>query len=192
MVGFVQACMETDMNEKNKSEMENQIALFNKYDPSREFEYGQLNPAAPEQTKEFQFMIGKYNCDDSLLVNGKWKHSKATWESAYILNGYGIKDTYRNDTYAGTSIRFYNTKKDKWDVYFFGMPGEHTGLWEGEKVDGKMIMRQKRKGPKGENLESRLTFYQITENSFFWKGELWNLDDETATVNWKIKAIKNK
>lgn len=133
-------------------------------------------------------MIGKFICQDSMLVDGTWKESKATWESSYILNGFGVKDTYRNDDYAGTSIRFFSKRQAKWQVHFFGMPGEHTGLWEGEAFDGKMIMRQKRTGPNGENLESKLTFYNITENSFDWKGELRNLDKGTSTVNWKIKA----
>jgi len=162
--------------------------LFNQYDSSSEHLFGQLNPDAPAETQQFHFMIGKFKCQDSLLINGNWKQSVATWESGYILNGFGIKDTYRNDNYAGTSIRFFNTSKKKWDVYFFGMPGEHTGLWEGEELDGKMIMKQKRTGSNEENLESRLTFYNIDKNSFEWKGELWNLDQGIATENWKIKA----
>ena len=72
------------------------------------------------------------------------------------------------------------------------MPGEHTGLWEGEKIDNTMVMKQKRVGPNGENLESRLTFYNISKNYFDWKGELWNLDNNTVTVNWKIKADKTE
>lgn len=162
--------------------------LFNQYDASSEHVFGQRHPKAPPETQQFHFMIGKFICQDSILINGVWKESVATWESSYILNGFGIKDTYRNDDYAGTSIRFFSTRKKNWQVYFFGMPGEHTGLWDGEAADGKMIMRQKRKGPNGENMEGRLTFYNITENSFDWKGELRNLDKGTSTVNWKIKA----
>ncbi|MBX2874509.1 MAG: hypothetical protein KTR30_20470 [Saprospiraceae bacterium] len=162
--------------------------LFNQYDISSEHPFGRLNPTAPTETQQFHFMIGKFKCQDSLLINGVWKQSGATWESSYILNGFGIKDTYRNDDYAGTSIRFFNTSKQKWEVYFFGMPGGHTGLWEGEELAEMMVMRQKRTGKHGENLESRLTFYNLDDNSFDWKGELWNLDQGTVTENWKIKA----
>ncbi len=70
------------------------------------------------------------------------------------------------------------------------LPGEHTGLWEGEYVDGKMVMKQSRTGPNGENLLSQLTFYNITDEGFDWKGEVINLDTEHITVNWKIKAKK--
>lgn len=164
--------------------------LFNKYDPNQEFPLGQLNPEAPAETGQFSFMVGEFVCDDSLLVNGTWVYSKATWNSEYILNGYGIKDTYRNHNYAGTSIRVFNTTKQKWDVYFFGMPGIHSGLWEGAYEDGNMVMRQKRTGPNGEPMESRLTFYEITENSFEWKGESVNLETGSASPNWKISARK--
>ena len=182
------SCNEEKAPSTSQKDIVSMEQLFNEFDTSSEHLYGQLNPDAPTETEQFQFMIGKFKCQDSLLINGNWKQSTATWESSYILNGFGIRDTYRNDSYAGTSIRFFNTSKKKWDVYFFGMPGEHTGLWEGEKVDGKMIMRQKRSGLNGESLESRLTFYNIDENSFDWKGELWDLDQWIATENWKIKA----
>lgn len=179
-------------SEQKPTQSEENIAphaeLFNQYDSSSDHIFGMRHPKAPSETQQFHFMIGRFICQNSLLTKGGWKESVATWESSYILNGFGIKDTYRNENYAGTSIRFFSSSKEKWEVYFFGMPGEHTGLWQGEALDGKMIMRQKRTGPSGENLESRLTFYNITENSFDWKGELWNLDKGTSTVNWKIKA----
>lgn len=164
--------------------------IFNTYDAAEEYPFGRLNPEAPEDTSQFGFMIGNFNCSDSLLTQGQWKASKATWNSAFILNGHAVKDTYRNEDFAGTSIRFYNSKKKKWDVYFFGMPGGHTGLWEGEQEGNQMIMRQLRKGPNGEQIESRLTFYNIRDNSFDWKGEFWNLESDEVTVNWKIKATR--
>ncbi len=187
---ILSSCKEAYTTDKSLMETSNMTSLFNAYDSSPMHTFGRLNPDAPIQTQQFDFMIGIYQCQDSLLVNGAWQHSEATWESHYILNGYAIKDTYRNSSYAGTSIRLFNTTKNKWEVHFFGMPGEHTGLWEGEEVDGKMIMRQQRTGPKGEKIESRLTFHSITNSSFEWRGELWNLDDKTVTVNWKIRAQK--
>ncbi len=163
-------------------------SFFNDFDPSDTSMFGKVNPAAPKQTEQFDFMVGTFVCQDSLLVNGAWKVSNAIWEARYTLNGFAVEDVYRNDNYAGMSIRFFNTRKQKWDVYFFGMPGEHTGLWEGTHTEGKMVMKQKRKGPNGENLESRLTFYNITEQGFDWMGELRNLDNNSTTINWKIKA----
>jgi len=81
-------------------------------------------------------------------------------------------------------------EKNKCDVYFLGMPEKHTGLWKGENIDNMVIMRQKRTGPKSAHLESRLTFYNIDDHSFDWKGELWDLDKNTVQVNWKIKASR--
>jgi len=165
--------------------------LFNHCDPSQAFKYGRLNPNAPNETKQFEFLIGEYLCKDSILSNGKWKYSTATWNSKYIMNGYGIQDTYRNDNYATTSIRFFNTRTNKWNVHFFGMPGRHTGIWEGEKIGNEMVMKQKRKGPNNENLESRLIFYDIGEDAFKWKGVDWNLDNNTGVYDWKISAMRH-
>jgi hypothetical protein len=161
---------------------------FNLHDPNNQVPFGSLNPSAPLETNQFDFMIGKFICNDSLLVSGQWRTSKAIWESHYALNGYGVRDVYRNENYAGESMRYFNTSKNKWDVFFFGMPGEHTGLWEGKLEDGKMIMRQKRTGSNEENLESRLIFYDITDSSFKWRGGVYNLSDDTETINWKITA----
>ena len=175
---------------KNGKPKGNGDDFFNTYDPSKNFEFGRINPDAPIETKQFEFLIGNFICKDSIVTNGKWKYSTATWNSEYILNGYGIKDTYRNDDYAATSIRFFNTKTNKWNVYFYGMPGEHTGLWEGEKIGNDLVMKQKRKGPNNENLESRLIFYEISNDSFKWKGVDWNLDNDTGIYDWKIIANK--
>ncbi len=187
LIGMIFLFISCDFG-KNKTGLDKNIQLYNQYDPSKFDKYGKLNPAAPKASSQFSFMIGQFRCQDSLLVNGEWKTSIATWETHYILNGYGIRDVYRNENYAGESIRIYNTSKNKWEVYFFGMPGEHTGLWEGEKIGNKMVMKQNRTGPNGEHLQSRLTFYDIKDHAFRWKGEVWNLDENTAIVNWKIDA----
>ncbi|MDH5413108.1 MAG: hypothetical protein OEW87_03130, partial [Flavobacteriaceae bacterium] len=169
----------------------NSSDFFNKNDIMLPNNLWHFNTEAPAETKQFAFMIGKFVCNDSLLVGGQWVESKAAWEAHYILNGFGVRDVYRNNQYAGESIRFYNSSKGKWDVYFFGMLGEHTGLWEGEYIDGKMVMKQERTGPNGEKLLSQITFYNITDDGFDWKGELIHPDTGKTTVNWKIKAKWN-
>ena len=186
------SCKSNEDINKNPNDGMVENNLFNQFDASEKNKFGKLNPDAPEQTKQFNFMVGEFNCDDSMLVNGEWVYSKATWNSKYILNGYAVEDTYRNETYAGMSNRYFNTKKNKWDVYFFGMPGEHFGLWEGEKVGDKMIMRQKRKGQGNKDFESILTFYDITDSSFKWKGGIKNIEKDTLIINWKISAKRKK
>ena len=59
--------------------MEISQTLFNLYDSSEIHKFVQINPVAPQQTDEFDFMIGNFHCKDSLLVNGQRKYSEATW-----------------------------------------------------------------------------------------------------------------
>ena len=105
LISFIIFSCEKKITE-NKQDLKMEInqTLFNLYDSSEINKFGQVNPEAPQPTNEFDFMIGNFLCKDSLLVNGQWKYSEATWETSYILNGYAIKDTYRNNNYAGTSI----------------------------------------------------------------------------------------
>ena len=166
--------------------------LFNKFDGNSSNTVGKQNPAAPQALRQFDFMIGEFECHDSLLINGAWQTSWAIWQSRYTLNGYAIEDQYRKDNYAGMSIRVFDPIKKKWAVHFFGMPGNHQGVWYGEKIGDRMVMRQKRIAKNGSAMESRLTFYDISEEAFKWKGELVDLSTGTSTVNWKILATRKK
>ncbi|MDH3529621.1 MAG: hypothetical protein OEQ28_08650, partial [Acidobacteriota bacterium] len=74
----------------------------------------------------------------------------------------------------------------KWVVtYLQTIPGIGSGVWEGEKEGKNMVMRQKR----GEN-ESRLTFSNITENSFDWIGE--NVGKNGTASGWKISCKRRE
>ncbi len=163
--------------------------LFDQFDMDATHPSGRLNPDANPATKQFDFMIGRFICQDSLLIKeGTWKVSQATWEATYTLNGFAIEDQYRNDAYAGMSIRYYNPLEKKWAVHFFGMPGHHQGVWYGRVEGDRMVMRQERRKDNGSTLESRLTFYDISEEAFKWQGELVDLSTGSSTVNWKISA----
>ncbi len=174
--------------EEIKRDSSSNLSLFNAYDVSDRLPSGDVNPNAPIETRQFDFLVGSFICKDSLFINGEWHVSDATWETTYMLNGFGVRDVYRNDKYAGESMRIYNAANGKWDVHFFGMPGGHSGVWQGEWLGDKMVMKQARFGKDGQLQESRLTFYDIRDNGFEWMAELWDLASETAITTWKISA----
>ena len=161
--------------------------LFQEFDMNNEFPFGQQNPAAPAEMQQFHFMVGEFECEDQLLINGEWKTMPATWITHYTLNGYALQDHYRNEMYAGTSLRIYNPNETRWEVSFFGMPGSHLGLWTGSKIDERIVLTSEQKAPDGSTVTSRLSFSQITPNSFEWLGERIT-PDGIATPNWKISA----
>ncbi len=166
--------------------------LFNQFDPNDERPFGRPNPSAPSELALFAFMIGEFDCVDHLLTaDGSWREMKATWHTHYTLNGYAIQDNYRNEIYAGMSIRSYISPKNEWVVKFFGMPGGHTGLWKGGQVDDKIVLISKQTDASGSPVTSRLSFSQITADSFEWLAEKV-AEDGVATPNWRISAKRRR
>ncbi len=162
--------------------------LFNHNDPNSNLPYGQPHPEAPKELDLFAFMVGEFDCSDRLLMaNGSWKEMKAVWHTHYTLNGYAIQDNYRNEIYAGMSIRTYSSPQNAWQVSFFGMPGGHTGLWQGGRQDSKIVLTSEQTASNGTTVISRLTFSDIGPNGFEWLGEKV-LANGQATPNWQISA----
>ena len=161
--------------------------LFNEFDMSPEHHFGRPNPAMPPGFQQFHFMIGEFACEDELWMNGAWKKMQGVWITNYTLNGYAIQDHYRNEMYAGTSLRLYNQQEDHWQVHFFGMPGGHTGVWVGGKIEDRIVLTSEQQAPDGSTVTSRLSFSQITESGFEWLGERITADG-TVTPTWRISA----
>lgn len=163
------------------------------YEANEAFPYGRLNPDAPPETKQFDFMVGTCDCQDSLQnpVDGQWYSFKTIWNAKYIMNGYAIQDVGWNPIFSPTSIRVFNTSKQLWEVTYFQMPNYQTGTWTGSKEGDNMVMKKTTKGPNGASGESRLTFYDITESGFKWKSEFFG-EDGSYTSGWRIICTKRK
>ena len=159
------------------------------YEPSPSNPFGKLNPNAPKETAQFDFMIGEFDCNDKIInpQNGKWVERKTVWNSKYFLNGGGIQDSYWSNPTVASGTRIFDAKKDKWIVnYFQTFPSYFAGVWEGKKEGDKMIMRAAR----GEN-ESRLTFHNIKRDGFDWIGETVTKDGK-ATAFWIISCKRRR
>ena len=163
--------------------------LFQSHEAGDAAPFGIWNPASPPRSREFDFLIGRFSCQDQLLTaDGSWSSSEAEWSAAYVLNGWAVQDWYWNERFAGTSIRTFDPNQDAWLVDFVGMPGVVTGRWLGQPEGGDMVMRQDRLDPSGQLLVSRLTFSAITPTSFSWVGEEVRGEDVRAT--WRIDCVR--
>ena len=149
--------------------------------------YGTWNPTAPARSREFNFLIGRFACEDQLLApDGSWTRSASEWSASYVLNGAAVQDWYWNDRFAGTSIRTFDPSQEAWLVDFVGMPGVVTGRWVGQPEGMNMVMRQERQDAAGHPVVSRLTFFDITPTSFSWVGE--EVRGEDVRPTWKISC----
>jgi hypothetical protein len=158
------------------------------FEPGPTHQYGKLNPSAPPETAQFDFMIGEFDCVDKLPgQDGKWVESKVVWNSAYFLNGTGVQDKFWSPSTVASGTRIFNQQKGVWVVnYFQTSPAYFAGVWEGKKEGDKMIMRS----PRGES-ESRLTFHNIKEDGFDWVGETVTKDGQ-ATPFWIITCQRRR
>ena len=63
------------------------------YEPSPAYPYGRPNPAAPPELRQFDFMVGEFDCKEATRnADGSWNEFWAIWNARYFLNGFGIQD----------------------------------------------------------------------------------------------------
>ena len=156
------------------------------YEPNRAFPVGRLNPEAPPETTQFDFLLGPHDCNERMRQPGgdEWKQVAKTWNGIYFMNGHAIRDdTWRADGVSTTNIRVYDAGQGEWVVTWFSVPGASSGVWKGGKEGEKMVLRQDGQSPQGPYV-SRLSFFNINDAGFEWVSEVV-LPNGTVFSNWK-------
>ncbi|OPJ56632.1 hypothetical protein [Clostridium oryzae] len=124
-------------------------------------------------------------------ANGKERIIPGEWIFSFVLEGSAVQDVFicpsrkerfklkQPDSEYGTTIRFYNPKKDAWDV-FYGCTGEATLLEakpEGDKIVLTCLNTQ--------DHIMKWVFSDIKKDSFHWQhmfskdnGGTWNINGE--------------
>lgn len=147
--------------------------------PSRQ-KYGKPNPNAPKEISQFAFLIGKWRCDAKIKgENGTWQLFQATWIGRYILDGYVIADEFRMTDSSGKLVmlgqnyRSYSSDRRSWIMKWHEAL---TSTWldlgpaelGGVRVSDTSITF---KGHFPPNEIHRMTYSNISEDHFTWKGE---------------------
>ena len=175
------------------------LTVFSQYDytPSEAYPYGKINPEAPEQTKDYEDMIGVCDCKSiTKKQDGTWSEPvDMIWSWKYILNGTAVQDeTLKSDGTHSGSIRQFNADSSKWYVHWYTTKTASAKfpVWEGNKKDDKIVLYKEQKAPNGMDGFYRLTFYDISKSGYSWIGE-WVDTSETVTFpTWKIECKKRK
>ena len=168
-----------------------------KYEPSEKQPYGLLNPNAPEEVADFAPIIGTCDCR-SLPRNGDgtWPDTlDMVWRFKYVMNGTAVQDEVwrANDQYAG-SMRQYQPDSAHWVVTYFSYPAVSStpGVWHGGKVGDDIILKMPQKAPNGMEGKYRITFYEMSEAGFRWKGEWMDTAETFSYPTWYIDCKKRK
>lgn len=167
------------------------------YTSSPDQPYGAYNPEAPEQLKDFEPMIGSNLCE-SLLRNpdGSWQDTVSViWEFKYIFDGKAVQDiTWKEDGNHSMSIRQFNPDSSKWAVTYFSTSNASFSppTWSGGKTkNGDIVLTRPQKAPgSGSPGTNRLTFFDISDDSFNWIGEWVSEDESVVYPFWKIWCVK--
>lgn len=174
-----------------------QIAPENtQYEPSKKHPHGQPNPATPE-VLDYTEMIGTCDCQSvSRNSDRSWADTTMMiWKFKYIMNGTAVQDeVWREEgKYAG-SIRQFQKDSAKWIVTYYSNPKIPyvPPVWHGMRNDNEIVLYKPQKSPNGMEGSYRITFYDLSDVGFSWKGEWVNLDETIVYPTWMIFCKKRE
>ncbi len=164
------------------------------FEPAISNPYGQPHPDAPEQIKDFHPMIGTCDCR-SLQRNPDQSWQDTTdmvWTFKYILNGTAVQDLTWHEKFYATSIRQVQPDSGVWVVTYnsSNFVSMSSKPWIGKKEGTDIVLKQPQKAPNGMDGTSRLTFTDINEKGFNWRGEWVNEEQGIVFPFWLIWCKK--
>lgn len=164
---------------------------------SEKLPYGSWNPEAPKELKDFDSLIGTCDCKSvNRNSDGTWKDTvNMVWTYKYIMNGKAVLDeTLKEDGAHSMSIRQYNADSAKWYVTFFSSKGANPApsTWAGGRKGDDIVLYLNQKAPNGTEGYSRLTFYDISEKGYRWKGEWVDINETISFPFWVIDCKRKE
>lgn len=177
-----------------KEQRTDACATAGAYEPNPAYPFGRPNPAAPPELRQFDFMVGEFDCKEATRnADGSWNEFWAIWNARYFLNGFGIQDVYWNPRFSTSNLRIFDPKAGCWKVTFFKMPGYASGVWEGKKEGEKIVLQNQPRGPEGQKRVSRLTFSNIRADGYDWVAEtVIKGDKENPRAGWRASCQRRR
>lgn len=143
---------------------------------------------ATEEGKEFDFLIGCWDCQatnyspDGSLV----EKFDGSWEARYAVGGRMVIDTYKRlapngeEISTAVTLRTYCEDTERWEmVALFALRPQPMTSFIGRREGDEMHLEAKVLDSNGTAFETRVRFFRITPDSFDWElkgsldGENW-------------------
>ncbi len=162
---------------------------------NEEYPYGRLHPKAPPETEHWGRLAGEWDCSVSVPINGRWvQGGQSKWVWKYILDGFAVQDLWytkwinvqpnlahiHRDA-MGTNIRMYKPDEGKWEAVWFANGSNTTSHFEAVSDGETVVMTDVTRSP-----WVRITFYDMTDESFDWKSETSKDEGETWQETFRI------
>lgn len=166
------------------------------YEPNPTQPFGRLNPDVPSEVGDFSPIIGESEClSESRNQDGSWAEPvPMIWRWKYIMNGMAVQDeTLKSDGIHSGSIRQFNADSAAWYVHYYTNSSAAPRLptWEGGRTDHQTItLYREQQAPNGTDGLFKISFTDMTRQSFNWLGEWVSLDESFRYPTWKISCTK--
>ncbi len=167
------------------------IAISN---ASEQINTQQQSVKAAAETSQFGRLVGRWKIQDyGLNAEGEWQQGNgADWNFYWILAGNAIQDDWiapgmdkpapENGRQYGTNIRIYNPQLKQWEMAWASNTGAKIDTFTASLEDQNMVMRGLFNGT-----DSKITFFEISDNHFSWKLEQQNTAEAWVEV-YRIEA----
>lgn len=166
------------------------------------FNAGSMAKGAPAELQHWGKLVGRWAVEgESLKRDGSgWEPSgDADWDFFWAFNGWGIQDNYTSPPLSqpledestrqhGINLRIYNPETKQWVLTWLTTKSPKPSSYTAKSTDSEVVMMSVEKDARGNH--NRITFFDMTEDSFEWKLE-WSQDKkswlEVARIHGKRK-----
>ena len=165
------------------------------YETSDSHPFGRPNPNAPREIRDYEPIIGQSSCTSKTRnPDGTWQESvDMSWEFRYIMNGMAVQDhVLKADGRHAGSIRQFNPDSSRWYVHYYvtGSTPAQLPAWGGGMEDSNIILYRDQKAPNGMSGDYRITFQDITDQGFEWRGDWVSKDRSIVYPSMTISCQK--
>ena len=165
----------------------------------------EMNAVAVPETAHMANLIGEWSMSsESRQQDGSWQSSEgqiADWNFFYTLDGQAIQDVWiapprsvvvddATKRQIGSNIRIYWPEKKEWEMVWVAPRWGYVMSFTATSDDEKVVMLTREKTPQGH--DQRITFFNMTGDTFDWEMERSEDDGETWTAVFRLHGTKKK
>ncbi len=156
---------------------------------------------APPELHHWDKLIGEWSTmEEALSQDGSaWQPSKAAdWNFYWSFDGWGVRDDYTSPPLSepvkneskrqrGTNLRIFNPATGQWVMTWLTIASTKPAGFTATSTNEEIVMLSDTANPQG--FFGRITFFDMTEESFEWKLE-WSKDQEQWQEVYRIHGKK--